>query len=262
MALVGRRVQAARAETSHGGQVKTVGGTKVVTGPNGNTAAKQTSAGVAHGTNGAAAGKQTKVAVKTDDGVKTAQKTRVGAGAYREKKEYDSDSSHSHDGKHTKGGVAVKQTKGVAKTQNGKVVAGKKTKVVGGKVVYYDSDSDHSHKSHGSHSSKGSHKSHGSKGSKGSKKHDKHHHHDDKHHHHHDDKHKDKHDHDVKHGTVGKTTVVKGPQGNTAAKQTTGVAHHGHNGTTTAGKQTKAAVKTDNGVAAGQKTTVGRFGRR
>ena len=46
MALVGRRVQAARAETSHGGQVKTVGGTKVVTGPNGNTAAKQTSAGV------------------------------------------------------------------------------------------------------------------------------------------------------------------------------------------------------------------------
>ena len=166
---------------------------------------------------------------------------------------YDSDSSHSHDGKHTKGGVAVKQTKGVAKTQNGKVVAGKKTKVVGGKVVYYDSDSDHSHKSHGSHSSKGSHESHGSKGSKG-KKHDKHHHH--------DDKHKDKHDHDVKHGTVGKTTVVKGPQGNTAAKQTTGVAHHGHNGTTTAGKQTKAAVKTDNVVAAGQKTTVGRFGRR
>ena len=46
MALVGRRVQAARAETSQGGQVKTVGGTKVVTGPNGNTAAKQTSAGV------------------------------------------------------------------------------------------------------------------------------------------------------------------------------------------------------------------------
>ena len=171
---------------------------------------------------------------------------------------YDSDSSNSHDGKHTKGGVAVKQTKGAAKTQNGKVVAGKKTKVVGGKVVYYDSDSDHSHKSHGSHSSKGSHKSHGSKGSKGSKgckKHDKHHHH--------DDKHKDKHDHDVKYGTVGKTTVVKGPQGNTAAKQTkAGVAHNGHNGATTAGKQTKAAVKTDNGVAAGQKTTVGRFGRR
>ena len=124
MALVGRRVQAARAETSQGGQVKTVGGTKVVTGPNGNTAAKQTSAGVgkieslslhtdyelssiriclflltcivlfhnsyihsAHGANGAAAGKQTKVAVKTDNGVKTAQKTRVGAGTYREKKE-------------------------------------------------------------------------------------------------------------------------------------------------------------------------------
>jgi len=41
----------------------------------------------AHGANGAAAGKQTKVAVKTDNGVKTAQKTRVGAGTYREKKE-------------------------------------------------------------------------------------------------------------------------------------------------------------------------------
>jgi len=36
---------------------------------------------------------------------------------------------------------------------------------------------------------------------------------------------------------------------------------HGPNGTA-AGKQTKAAVKTDNGVAAGQKTTAGRFGRR
>ena len=36
---------------------------------------------------------------------------------------------------------------------------------------------------------------------------------------------------------------------------------HGPNGTA-AGKQTKTAVKTDNGVAAGQKTTVGRFGRR
>ena len=36
---------------------------------------------------------------------------------------------------------------------------------------------------------------------------------------------------------------------------------HGPNGTA-AGKQTKTAVKTDNGVAAGQKTTAGRFGRR
>ena len=36
---------------------------------------------------------------------------------------------------------------------------------------------------------------------------------------------------------------------------------HGPNGTA-AGKQTKATVKTDNGVAAGQKTTAGRFGRR
>ena len=35
-------------------------------------------------------------------------------------------------------------------------------------------------------------------------------------------------------------------------------AHNGHNGTTTAAKQTKAAVKTDNGVAVGQKTTIGR----
>ena len=136
MALVGRRAQAARAETSNGGHVKTVGGTKVATGPNGNTAVKQTKAGVgkilccfylfiilyivwfsntsiccndlsylfitpsplpiirrrhksistiAHGENGTAAGKQTKVAVKTNNGVKTAQKTT--AGAYREKKE-------------------------------------------------------------------------------------------------------------------------------------------------------------------------------
>ena len=41
---------------------------------------------IAHGENGAAAGKQTKVAVKTNNGVKTAQKTT--AGAYREKKEW------------------------------------------------------------------------------------------------------------------------------------------------------------------------------
>ena len=48
MALLGRRAQAARAETSNGngGHVKTVGGTKVATGPNGNTAVKQTKAGV------------------------------------------------------------------------------------------------------------------------------------------------------------------------------------------------------------------------
>ena len=46
MALVGRRAQAARAETSNGAHVKTVGGTKVATGPNGNTAVKQTKAGV------------------------------------------------------------------------------------------------------------------------------------------------------------------------------------------------------------------------
>ena len=52
--------------------------------------------------------------------------------------------SYSEYKKHTtKNGVAVKQTKGAVNTQNGKVVAGKKTKVVGGKVVY-DSDSDSS----------------------------------------------------------------------------------------------------------------------
>ena len=46
MALLGRRAQAARAETSNGGHVKTVGGTKVATGPNGNTAVEQSKDGV------------------------------------------------------------------------------------------------------------------------------------------------------------------------------------------------------------------------